>query len=155
MARSKSTRSSTKPAKKRRASAKPKLSIKKTAPNRHALWNATKQKAERTIDLFGLPRRDGDTALIKTIEDAALRKWGFTLSVKINGKSPNVRSSIHRMYNRVLNHEMGLPNHEKPGKNVHRSERADWTDTELHDAFAALQRADSQINEFLDDIIES
>jgi hypothetical protein len=118
-----------------------------TLDARRRLNGSVCQEASRLLERYDLDANELDPTLCPSWEEFS----ELLNSELLNGPIKTNYQFIVRTLNRLVNHEVGLPNNEsRTERNIHKSQRPTWTANELHSGISALPAVVVDLTRFMD-----
>ena len=118
-----------------------------TLDARRRLNGSVCQEASRLLERYDLHANEFDPTL-----DPSWEEFSELLnSERLNGPIKTNYQFMVRTLNRLVNHEVGLPNNESlTERNIHKSQRLTWTPGELDTGIRALPAVVVELTRFMD-----
>ena len=118
-----------------------------TLDARRQLNGSVLEEASRLLERYNLDANTLDPTLCPPWEEFS----ELLTSELLNGPIQTNYQFLVRTLNRLVNHEVGLPNNEsRTERNIHKSQRLFWTANELHTGISALSAVVVTLTRFMD-----
>ena len=118
-----------------------------TLDARRQLNGSVLEEASRLLERYNLDANTLDPTLCPPWEEFS----ELLTSELLNGPIQTNYQFLVRTLNRLVNHEVGLPNNEsRTERNIHKSQMPTWTANELHTGISALPAVVVTLTQFMD-----